>query len=304
MAMRQGELRWSTALPASTRRPIALQKREQHRKRIGGGFRVRASLRSQGAPVPRAKFVRLFCVTLSLLLAATIGCQESDRPAPKRAVTPLDPASVGTIVGEVQFQGPVPEQRVLDLTGFPDCAARHQGPVYAGDALVKDGKLQNVLVFVKQGLDDRVFAVPTDPVVINQEGCVFVPRVAGAQVDQAVRFLNSDPLAHNIHATPQNSPAWNFILGMKGAARSVTVRRPENVVELKCDIHPWMKAFLGVFDHPYFTVTGSDGHFELRNVPAGQYVIEAWHERFGTQTVNVTLAPKETKVVSFVFQAS
>ena len=234
-----------------------------------------------------------------LLLSALSSCSKNE-PA-KRAVTPLDLGSVGSIVGQVDVSGPVPERRALQLRGFAECLALHSEPVFADDALVKDGKLQNALVYVKEGLGDRVFAVPEAAVVIDQRGCVFVPHVAGAQVGQPVRFLNTDSLAHNVHGVPKKASAWNFNLGVQGASRTITVEQAENVIPLRCDVHPWMTAYLGVFDHPYFAVTGPDGRFELRNLPPGQYVIEAWHERFGTRTTNVSLGPKENKEISFGF---
>ena len=238
---------------------------------------------------------RLFVVALVLLTA----CAKSE--APKRTATPLDLSTVGSISGRVRFEGAVPEPRTIQLRGFAECQAQHSSPLLADDVLVKDGNLENVLVYIKSGLGDRVFAAPDATVVIDQRGCVFVPRVAGAQTGQPVQFLNADPLAHNVHGLPKQSSAWNFNLGVKGASRSITIDKPENVIELRCDIHPWMSAYLGVFDHPYFAVTDAQGHFELRDLPPGEYVVEAWHERFGTRTVNVTVAPKETKEVSFSF---
>jgi len=233
------------------------------------------------------------------LLSALNSCSKSE-PV-KREATPLDLSTVGTITGSVAFSGNAPESRAIQLSGFAECLALHTQPLYADDALVKNGKLQNVLVYVKEGLGDRVFAAPDTPLVVDQQGCVFEPHVAAAQVGQPVRFMNTDPLAHNVHGVPKKASAWNFNLGVKGASRTITIDQAENVIPLKCDIHPWMTAYLGVFDHPYFAVTGPDGRFELRNLPPGQYVVEAWHERFGTRTANVTVGPKETQEISFSF---
>jgi plastocyanin len=228
-------------------------------------------------------------------------CQNA--PKERREPTPLDLSTVGSISGVVRFEGTPPAQAELQVGSTAECAAQHAGKVYAGDVLVRDGKVQNAVVFLKEGLGDRAFAVPDAPVVIDQEGCLFVPRIAAAQVGQPVRFLNSDPVAHNVHAVAPGSSGWNFMLGLKGASRETTVDEPELPIELKCDVHPWMKAYLAVFDHPYFAVTGADGRFALDRVPPGDYVVEAWHERFGTRTARVSLAPKASETLTFTFAA-
>lgn len=233
-----------------------------------------------------------------------VACQEEVPKPPPREVTPLDLSIAGTVSGQVLFAGPVPEQTVLRLGGWAECASQHTGPVYAGDVLVNDGRLQNTVVYVKEGLGNRVFAVPEEPASIDQEGCVFLPRIAGVQVDQPLRFLNSDPMAHNVHGLPKSSRQWNFSLGVKGSSRTITVSRAEAMIELKCDVHPWMKAYIGVFDHPYFALSGTDGSFTLKNLPPGEYVIEAWHERFDTRSQKVSLGAKETKDIVFTFAAS
>ncbi len=238
-------------------------------------------------------------VVVTMVLIAA--CQ---RQVEQRQPTPLDLTTVGSIAGEIRVEGPVPESTVLNLASAAECKAQYAGQVSAGDVLVRDGRVGNVLVAIKKGLEDRVFAVPTEPVVIDQRGCLFVPRVAAGQVGQPVRFLNSDPLAHNVHASPQESRGWNFILGLKGTSRETTVSKAEPVIEIKCDIHPWMKAYLGVFDHPYFAVTGADGRFMLPNVPPGRYVVQAWHERFGTREVEVAVGEKEAKQVTLTFRTA
>lgn len=223
--------------------------------------------------------------------------------APTRQVTPLDLSTVGTITGLVRFEGTPPEQSVAQLSGWSECAAQHpQGNPPAGDVLVKDGKVQNALVYIKDGLGDRVFPVPTEAVEMDQKACVFLPRVLGAQVGQPVKFLNSDAMAHNVHGFAQTAKPWNISLSVKGTSRAVKVDKPEAMIEIKCDIHPWMRAYLGVFDHPYFALSGADGSFTLKNVPPGEYTVEAWHERFGIRSQKVTVGAKETKAAEFTFQ--
>ncbi|MBI3767074.1 MAG: carboxypeptidase regulatory-like domain-containing protein [Deltaproteobacteria bacterium] len=233
---------------------------------------------------------------VALLIAVAACRHETERRPP----TPLDHTTVGVIAGEVRFAGTPPAPRV-EMSSAKECGAQHGGAIDAGDVLVRDDRVQNAIVAIEDGLGDRVFAVPETPVVVDQRGCLFVPRVAAAQVDQPIEFLNSDALAHNVHGTPAKSSAWNFSLGLKGATRVLAVDAAQPVIPITCDIHPWMQAYLGVYDHPYFMVTGANGQFTLRDVPPGTYVVEAWHERFGTRTATVTLAPKETTTVTFTF---
>ena len=239
-------------------------------------------------------------VMAGVLGLAVAGCQQSERPV--REPTPLDLTTVGTIAGVVRFEGTVPAQTELQVRSSAECAALHDGPVLAGDVLVEDGKVQNAIVYLSKGLGERVFAVPETTVVIDQQDCLFVPRVAAAQVDQLVRFLNSDMLAHNVRGVPSEARSWNFMLAVKGASREATIEREEPAIEIKCDVHPWMKAYLGVFDHPYFAVTDADGRFSLPQVPPGDYTVTVWHERFGTADSHVTVAPQVAQNVTFFFR--
>jgi len=233
-------------------------------------------------------------LALAWLFAVACGGGESGSGRSARPVTPLDPATTGTIEVDVGFQGTVPPMQELRMGGFAECAAQHSGPVPAGDMLVKDGQVQNAFVYIKSGLGDRVFAVPTDPVVIDQKGCLYVPRVAGAQVGQPIEFRNSDATLHNIHGTPKDSSAWNIALPREGTQRTITVDHPEVMISVRCDLHPWMQGWLGVLEHPYFGVSGPDGHVTLRNVPSGDFVVGVWHERFGTREVPVKVTAKGT----------
>ena len=245
-----------------------------------------------------------FFSVLGLILSVLFtGCGGQESTAPARQATPLDLATVGTITGVVRFEGTAPEQSIAQLSGWSECAAQYpQGNPPAGDVLIKDGRLQNAMVYIKDGLGNRVFTVPTEAVEIDQKACVFIPRVAGAQVGQPLKFLNSDPMAHNVHGFAQQAKPWNISLSVKGTSRSVKIDKPEAMIEIKCDIHPWMRAYVGVFDHPYFAVSGIDGSFMLKNVPPGEYTVEAWHEHFGNRSQKVTLGAKETKEITVVFQ--
>ncbi|MGH8006642.1 MAG: hypothetical protein ACREQ3_06500 [Candidatus Binatia bacterium] len=270
--------------------------------RAGSSTPPLTRLRSERTDLGYMQMKTALAAGILLLLFSACGGSEPAKPA--RQPTPLDLSTTGTISGQVRFEGPIPEQTTVQLGGWSECAAQHPGGLpKAGDILVNNGMLQNAAVYVKEGLGDRVFAVPEEPVVIDQKGCVFLPRIAGARVDQPLRFLNSDPMAHNVHGLPQNARQWNFSLSVKGSARTMTVNKPETPIEIKCDIHPWMKAYLGVFDHPYFALSTADGRFTLKDLPPGEYTIEAWHERLGTRSQKVSLGAKESKQVEFTFAA-
>lgn len=237
---------------------------------------------------------RRWLPALALLVACGGGDSVCDRARP---ATPLDAATLGTINGTVTLQGPPPAMVTLRISG--ECAALHKEPVPVGDAIVQDGLVQSAFVYLKDGLGDRTFAVPATPVVIDQAGCIYRPHVAGAQTCQPVQFVNSDAFLHNVHGSPRLSSAWNFGMSVQGSRREVRIAKPEVMIGVRCDVHPWMQAWLGVLDHPFFAVTGADGRVALRGVPAGDYLVASWHERFGVREARVTLGAGETKEVAF-----
>ena len=239
------------------------------------------------------------CALLTLLCA----CQNQAPPPPTRTPSPLDLSRLGTVSGQVRFEGPAPAQTTLQLGGWSACRAQHpDGLPPAADLLVRDGKLQNVLVSITDGLGERVFAVPEEPVNSDQRGCVFIPRILTVRVEQPLRFVNSDPIAHNVHGSPQRAQPWNFSLGVKGASQTIRIRTPENIIPITCDIHGWMRAYVAVFDHPYFALTDAEGKFSLVNVPPGAYVVEAWHERLGVRHRRLELGPQEERAFVFTFR--
>ena len=232
---------------------------------------------------------RFASVIVLVVLAACGGGSEPVR----RPVTPLDRSTIGTITGTVRLAGPAPATQTLQMTS--ECRTEHQGPVPSGDVLVREGLVENAFVWIKDGLGDRGFELPTAAVTIDQQGCLYRPRIIGAQVGQPVVFQNSDSVLHNVHGTPVVGSAWNFTMSVKGSQRTLKLDKPEVMVSVRCDVHPWMQGWIGVVDHPYFAVTGTDGRFTLRDVPPGDYVVAVWHERFGTREVKVSLAAKGTQ---------
>ncbi|HUK83345.1 MAG TPA: carboxypeptidase regulatory-like domain-containing protein [Verrucomicrobiae bacterium] len=204
--------------------------------------------------------------------------------------------------GRVVFKGSVPPPSPIKLGADPVCEAAHEGKLFTEDVLVNDdGTLRNVFVYIKQGLTGRKFSPPHEPVVLDQSGCLYHPHVQGIQVGQPLLIRNSDDTLHNIHALTEKNDAFNLGQPMRGMESRKMFTKPEVMIHFKCDVHPWMSCYLGVLDHPFFAVTGDGGTFALTNVPAGDYIVEAWHEKVGTQTANVHVDKDETKTIDFTF---
>ncbi len=236
--------------------------------------------------------------------ASVAGNAPQAREAPRAEAPPaaaIGPA--GRLRGTVRFEGPVPPPVRSPVKSFSECAAQHPEEVFADDALIRDGKLQNVFVYVKEGLEGKPVPPPRDPVLVDQVGCLYKPRVLGVQVGQEMMIKNSDVTLHNVHSHSVNQKPFNFGMPVQGMKVKKIFGAPEVMVKLTCDVHPWMKSYVGVLPHPYFAVSGADGGFEIPDLPPGKYRIEAWHEKFGTQTQEVTVTPAETSELSFTFKA-
>ena len=158
--------------------------------------------------------------------------------------------------------------------------------------LDENNSIKNVLVFVKESKSGSLadsYDTPKESAVIDQKGCVYVPHVLGIMVGQTLDILNSDGTLHNIHALPKVNKEFNKAMPRSKKQMSVKFDKVEAPFKVKCDVHPWMGAYLGVFDHPYFAVTDDSGAYTISGLPAGKYVIEAWHEKLGTQTADITV---------------
>ncbi|HEX8031895.1 MAG TPA: hypothetical protein VF491_25695 [Vicinamibacterales bacterium] len=241
---------------------------------------------------------------LPALLALSLACGEKPAPAPAApAGTAVDPATAGTITATVTFEGAVPAPEMIVLTGDPKCVSENGSPQRADERIVvgDNQALQNVFVYVKDGLGNFVFPVPTEPVVLDQDKCRYTPRVLGVRVGQALQIRNSDPLLHNVRSNGVINQAFNKSTPIEGMKFDHTFATREVMVPFKCDVHGWMSAYVGVVDNPYFGTTAPDGRVVLGNLPPGTYAIEAWHEALGAKTVQVTIGPKESKDVSFAF---
>ena len=189
------------------------------------------------------------------------------------------------------------------MAAEPPCVKANPTPVIPPVVILGPKKeLANVAVYIKSGLAPYKYDLPATPAVLDQKGCMYTPRVLALMTHQTLEVRNTDPTTHNVHVMPKKNKQWNYSLPAGGAPYETHFDHPELAMAVMCNVHPWMRAFIFVFSHPYFEVTSKTGSFELKNVPAGTYTIEAWHERFGLQDQTVTITPKESKAISFVFQ--
>jgi hypothetical protein len=247
----------------------------------------------------------------SAAVAATFmvlaGCS-SPPPEPKPVVEKVvyfkvDPATAGVISGKILFTGKAAPAKKIDMEEDPQCNKLHKTAVLdRAVAVNKNGTLGNVFVYIKGGLEGKKFAPPGNAAVMDQKGCWFEPRVLGIQTGQEFEVTNSDPVTHNIHPRAHVNREWNQSQAEGSPPLQRKFSQPEIMIRVKCNIHNWMHAFIGVVDNPYFAVTGVEGTFELKNVPPGDYTIEAWQEELGTVASRVTVAPSGKAEMVLMFK--
>ena len=229
-----------------------------------------------------------------------------DGAAAKPASAPLDPATLGIVSGTVRFAGKAPQRVKIDMSQDPVCSMMG-GDNFAEQYVVKDGKLANVYVYVKSGPAAAMSApaVTTAPVVLDQVGCKYAPHVIAVVHGGSVEFRNSDSTMHNIHTMPEaaGNTAIDVSQGAKGAPVVKVLAKPEVMLEVRCNNHPWMNAFINVARTPFFAVTDAEGHFGISGLPAGDYVLTAVHEKMGEQDIHVTVKPQETVKADYSFSA-
>jgi len=201
------------------------------------------------------------------------------------------PLGSGRISGSVNYTGAAPTAALIDMAEEPACAEKWgaQG-ISSPTVAVRDGKLANVFVRVTAGLPAGPYPMPAQAAVIDQNGCLYTPRVLGVMVGQTLEIKNSDPLLHNVKAVPAENRGFNRSQPRQGMSTRETFSAPEIMVPLECSVHGWMNGYVGVADHPYFATSGADGSFTIAGLPDGTYTLEVWHESLGTQTAQVTVS--------------
>ena len=239
---------------------------------------------------------KLWMVSI-LVSGLTVACGGGGEDAPERSAAPAPKAASGSpggaLQGTVSFSGTVPDATALQMGADPNCVRMHPDatPMTQFVVVGEDGGLANVFVYVKEGLDGASYDVPTEAVLLDQEGCIYKPHVLGVRAGQTLTIMNSDETLHNIHAIPKINKEFNVGQPVKGLKTDKVFDQPEIMVPFKCDVHKWMASYVGVVDHPFFATTGPDGTFSIEGLPEGDYVVEAWHEQYGTQQMNVSVAP-------------
>jgi plastocyanin len=211
--------------------------------------------------------------------------------------------AAASVTGTVTFDGKAPTLPALAMDADPVCAKKHSGKVPSEMLVLGTGNtMGNVMVWVSKGLPaGKTWPAPTAPAVLDQNGCQYKPHVMGLMVGQAYKILNSDGILHNIHTLPKINKGFNKPMPATMKETTTTFDKPEPIFNIKCDVHPWMQAYVGVFTNPFFSVTGTDGKFTISGLDPGTYEITAWHEKLGTKTATVTVAASGTKTLDFKF---
>ncbi len=262
----------------------------------------------------KRSLVMLLATAVGLSLLACGGGKEEDAleeesaPASSTASAPATapaaaPAAGGaTVSGKVTFEGTAPANAVIKMDADAYCKAAHSAPVYTQEVEVNpNGTLKDVFVYVKEGVTGT-YPAPTTPVVLDQQGCQYHPHIFGIQVGQPLKIVNDDGTLHNIHALPKVNTEFNIGQPFKGMETVKKFDKAEMPLRFKCDVHKWMGAYAGVVSNPFYAVTNDQGTFEIKNLPPGTYVIEAWQEKYGPQTQTVTISGNEAKTVDFSFK--
>jgi len=248
----------------------------------------------------------LFMSSLILVLTLAISCGPSEQttnlpPAAPGVEGGSAPAATAIVSGKITFEGTPPPNEKIQMSADPYCQQHAQNPTLE-TVKVSDGGLENVIVYVKSGMPNVAYPIPANPVEIDQHDCHYVPHVFTMQTNQPLKIKNSDMTLHNIHAWAEKNPQYNVGQPVKDMVSETKFPNEEVPLPVRCDVHKWMGAFIGVFSHPYHTVSKQGGAWEFK-VPPGNYEIVAWHEKYGTQTQMVEVKDNDKKELNFGFKA-
>ncbi len=250
---------------------------------------------------------RLYCLlalvpVVALAVPWAAGCgRQAPAPSHRPATRRVDPATSANLRGRVLFSGSIPKSAPIAMSSDAFCVHVNPGQPLDDSVLVgPEGGLQNAFVYVADDLSAYAFDPPAQAVRLEQKGCRFTPHVVGLRIGQTLELANRDETLHNVHAITKVNDDFN-VGATPGGVFKRAFTSPETMIAFKCDVHSWMTAYAGVLGHPYFAVTDATGHFELRGLPPGEYAVTAWHEKFGTRSHRVRVAPNESKEIAFTF---
>ncbi len=211
-------------------------------------------------------------------------------------------AQAATLTGLVKYDGEAPKFKEIKMDADPVCLTHHTEAVFPQTLMLGPGnEMANVFIHITSGLAKKDYPAPTTEVVVDQKGCMYHPHVVGVMAGQTMKILNPDGTLHNVHAMSKVNPEFNLAMPKFRTETTKVFDKPEFMFAMKCDVHPWMGAWVTVMDNPFFAVTTEDGKFSLNDLPAGTYEVEAWHEKLGVQKQTVTIADGETKDIAFNF---
>jgi plastocyanin len=218
------------------------------------------------------------------------------------AAEPQGATGDASVKGVVKFEGAAPARDKIDMAADAVCAKLHTEALTKEDMIVgKDGGLRNVFVYVKKGIDGK-YEPPKESFVLDQKGCQYIPHVFGVVAGQKITVKNSDATTHNVHSFGKKNKAINQAQPAGSKEIEVDWKTSEVNMAIKCDMHPWMSSYCHIVKHPFFAVTDDSGKFEIKNLPAGDYTIEAVHEGMPPQTMEVKVAAKESRDANFTFK--
>ncbi len=253
---------------------------------------------------------RKFAAVVALIALVSVaacggGGDEAAAPTPDTntpAATAPDLSDAGGISGTVMLSGDAPAAETIQMAADPFCQLAHSETVTTSPVMTDAaGGLMNVVVHVASGLEGYSFPAASGAANMGQSGCIYDPHIVAMRTGQTLMILNDDDTLHNVNVQPNDNAAFNQAQPLAGMTIEKVFDNAEVGIPARCDVHPWMSAFINVFDHPYFAVSGADGSFSIENLPPGDYVIEAWHETLGTQTQSITVAPNETAAAGISF---